>query len=394
MVALTTQRPQAVPAPTWTLHYGQKDITHDITPDVLGIRFTDQLSGQSDELTVELEDSAGRWRGAWYPGKGDTLSLALGMVGAPLRPCGTFSIDEIELSGPPDTVSLRGLSASVTSALRTRSYRAFEQTSLAAIARRIAQKHHLTLEGQIAPLPLDRVTQQHETDLAFLRRLAEEYGYIVKVTPHTLVFSERIRLREASPVNVITPQAVSHYSLRDTLNRIYQQGKVKYQDSQRKQLVTVGIKADGTIGDVARATAPQKQGRSTSADTLRLHSRARSQEEATAKVCAGLNRHNEYQRVATVVLAGNTAYRAGLTVRLDAFGRLSGVWLMTEVRHALSRQSGYSCELTLGQGPMARTNRKTTRADQSATQQVIGVKADGSVGPLSEKETTIGKKPP
>ncbi|WP_406850629.1 hypothetical protein WH390_02055 [Candidatus Arsenophonus nilaparvatae] len=121
---------------------------------MLGIRFTDQLSGQSDELTVELEDSAGRWRGAWYPGKGDTLSLALGRVGTPLRPCGTFSIDEIELSGPPDTVSLRGLSASVTTALRTRSYRAFEQTSLAAIARRIAQKHHLTLEGQIAPLPL------------------------------------------------------------------------------------------------------------------------------------------------------------------------------------------------------------------------------------------------
>ncbi|WP_334469786.1 hypothetical protein [Arsenophonus sp. PmNCSU2021_1] len=66
--------------------------------------------------------------------------MALGRVGAPLRPCGTFSIDEIELSGPPDTVSLRGLSASVTTALRTRSYRAFEQTSLAAIARRIAPK--------------------------------------------------------------------------------------------------------------------------------------------------------------------------------------------------------------------------------------------------------------
>ncbi|WP_339053131.1 hypothetical protein [Arsenophonus endosymbiont of Crataerina pallida] len=71
MVTLTTQRQQAVPTPTWTLHYGQKDITHDITPDVLGIRFTDQLSGQSDELTVELEDSAGHLsRPPWRPSPG------------------------------------------------------------------------------------------------------------------------------------------------------------------------------------------------------------------------------------------------------------------------------------------------------------------------------------
>lgn len=111
------------------------------------------------------------------------------MVGAPLRPCGTFSIGEIELSGQPDTVSLRGLSASVTNALLTRSYRAFEQTSLAAIAWRIAQKHQLTLEGYIAPLTLDRITQQHENRPGFFARLAEEYGYIiVKVTPGKLIF--------------------------------------------------------------------------------------------------------------------------------------------------------------------------------------------------------------
>lgn len=201
-------------------------------------------------------------------------------------------------------------------------------------------------------------------------------------------------MREAAPVNVIAPSAISHYSLRDTLNRIYQQGKVKYQDSQRKQLVTVGMKADGTIGEVARETVAQKQGRTTSADTLRLHSRARSREEATAKVCAGLNRHNEYQRVATVELAGNTLFRAGLTLRLADFGRLSGVWLITEVRHALSRQSGYTCELTLGQGPIARMNRKTTQADKPVTQPMIGVKSDGSVGPLSEKETTRGEAQP
>ncbi|HGJ5876249.1 MAG TPA: hypothetical protein ACHBX0_07465, partial [Arsenophonus sp.] len=101
------------------------------------------------------------------------------------------------------------------------------------------------------------------------------------------------------------------------------------------QLVTVGVKADGTIGGVARETVITKQGCTISADTLRLHSRACSREEATAKVCAGLNQHNKYQRVAALSLAGQLHFRAGLTISLKNFGRLSGVWLITEVKHTL-----------------------------------------------------------
>ncbi|MBE8611534.1 hypothetical protein CYG68_03775 [Morganella morganii] len=244
---------QTVPEPVFTLRYNRKDITHDITTYVTGITFTDKLSGENDEIEIELEDSAQRWRGAWYPGMGDTLTLQLGYKGQSLTECGRFSIDEIELSGPPDRVNLRGRSASVTHAMRTKSNRGFENTTLAAIAGRIARKHKLTLEGHIAPLKLERITQYAESDLAFLTRLAKDYGYMVKVTPEKLIFSHLGKLREALSLRTLTPSDITRYTLRDTLHEVYKGVKNKHQNSQTRTLIT--FRADNTT-----SKTPQKTG--------------------------------------------------------------------------------------------------------------------------------------
>lgn len=90
-----------------------------------------------------------------------------------LLSCGTFSIDEIEVSSPASVVSIRGVGASVNSALRTKTSRGFENTTLAAVAGRIARKHRLKLVGSIESIRIDRVTQYAETDVGFLRRLVK-----------------------------------------------------------------------------------------------------------------------------------------------------------------------------------------------------------------------------
>ena len=144
---------------------------------------------------MELDDTDGRWLNAWYPGKGDTLTLKVGYRGEKLLSCGTFSIDEIEVSSPASVVSIRGVATSVNSALRTKSSRGFESTTLAAIAGRIAKKHQLKLVGSIEAIKIDRVTQYAETDVAFLHRLASEYGYAVKIVSDQLIFSHLASLR-------------------------------------------------------------------------------------------------------------------------------------------------------------------------------------------------------
>ena len=85
----------------------EKNISSDITPYVTRITYSDNIKNESDTIEVELDDTDGRWLNAWYPGKGDTLTLKVGYRGEKLLSCGTFSIDEIEVSSPASVVSIR-----------------------------------------------------------------------------------------------------------------------------------------------------------------------------------------------------------------------------------------------------------------------------------------------
>ncbi|ECG8633660.1 phage protein D [Salmonella enterica subsp. salamae] len=336
-----------VPEPVFVLRYNLKDITHDITAYATSITFTDKLSGESDELEVELEDSEQRWRDAWYPGMGDTLALQLGFQGMPLTDCGGFSIDEIELSGPPDSVSIRGRSAPVTRAMRTKSNRGFENTTLAAIAGRIARKHKLKLEGQIEPLTLERITQYGESDLAFLKRLANDYGYMVKVTPEKLIFSHLGKLRDAPVIRTITPQEVSRWTLRDTLHEVYKGVKNKHQNSQTRTLVT--FNADNTTTTRTEKKS-SSSGMSTSSDIINTSDRAQNAEEASAKGKAKLDSKNEYKHAGTLSLEGDLSLRAGGSVTLSGFGKSDGKWLIISARHSLARSSGLTTDIDIARG--------------------------------------------
>ncbi|ECD7242554.1 phage late control D family protein [Salmonella enterica] len=355
-----------VRTPVFTLHYNNRDITHDVTAYVTSVTFTDKLSGETDELEVELEDSIQKWRDAWYPGMTDTLSLQMGYVGEKLTDCGRFSIDEIELSGPPDSVSIRGRAASVTHAMRTKSNRAFENTTLAAIARRIAGKHKLQLEGQIEPLTLERITQYGESDLAFLKRLAQDYGYMVKVTPQKLIFSHLGKLRDAPVIRTITPQDISRWSLRETLHEVYKGVSNKHQNSQTRTLVT--YKADGSQ-DTRQVKRAQVQvpfrlpDESAGADTLNTYERASNPDESRAKGKAHLDRKNEYKHAGTLSLEGDLSLRAGASVVTDGFGKQDGKWLIISARHSLTRSSGLTTDIDIARGlkHKAGAGKKQTR---------------------------------
>lgn len=373
-----------VPEPVFVLRYNLRDITYDITAYVTGITFTDKLSGESDELEVELEDSEQRWRDAWYPGMGDTLALQLGFQGRPLTDCGGFSIDEIELSGPPDSVSIRGRSAPVTRAMRTKSNRGFENTTLAAIAGRIARKHRLKLEGQIEPLTLERVTQYGESDLAFLRRLAQDYGYMVRVTPEKLIFSHLGKLRDAPVIRTITPQDAGRFTLRDTLHEVYKGVKNKHQNSQTRTLVT--FNADNTTTTRTEKTSPSS-GMSTSSDILNTSERAQNGEEARAKGQAKLDSKNEYRHSGMLSLEGDLSLRAGGSVTLSGFGKSDGKWLIISARHALTRSSGLTTDIDIARG----LKRKATGAGKKQPRTLTVFKADGTTEQVKTDKKGAGR---
>lgn len=322
----------------WRIGYQGRDLTADLAPYVLGVTWTDYLSGQSDELSIELEDVDGKWLGVWYPVKGDALTLSMTYPGqAPLN-CGSFEVDEINLSGPPSVVTLRGLSAGVSKGVRTRKGYAYENTTLAEIAAQVAKRNKFDLVGEIRALRIDRITQFQERDLAFITRLGRQYGYAVKLRENKLIFTAKAALRDGAPVRSISRKECSRYDLKDKIKDVYRTAKNTHHDPDTQQ--TIRSQAQDTRAPDSKA------GLETSADELRLNQRAPDADSAQAQADAALGEANDERAGGSLTLPADRRLVAGAVVTLTAdWGRMAGDYLINQARHGKRRSGGTTADI-------------------------------------------------
>ncbi|TCP09234.1 hypothetical protein EV683_1294 [Crenobacter luteus] len=344
--------------PVFQIEMAGRQVTADLTPFILRVSYSDYEEDQSDTIDVTVEDTDGRFRGAWYPTMGDRVRLKMGYAGQPLLDCGEFEIDEIELAGPPDTVTIRALAAGVSRPQRTHQGRAYDNTTLAAIAQRVAKRLKLSVVGKIEPIKITRVSQIHENDLTFMRRVAADYGYAFSVKGSQMVFYKLAELHQAKAVTVIRRTDMTRYSYRDKLKGVVKQATVTYLNPKTKR------KVSHTVRDT-RMTA--------SSDTLKLNSRVESEEQAKAKAEAAIARQNLEGTVATLQLPGNPKLVAGVNFTMADMGALSGDYHVVMSRHEIERGGGYYTEV---EAKRVRPPQQKTSKKQPAKQ------------PLQKKTTT------
>jgi uncharacterized protein len=318
-----------VRAPVVELRYNKKDITAWISPFLEGVTYVDHLH-EADGLEVKLDDREGRWRSSWYPTKGDSLSLAIGYEGSSLLDCGTFQIDEIELSGPPHVVTLRALSAAVSKALRTRNSRRWDSLGLRDVVGQLAAEYGLSVVGEVPSLPYVALAQDRETDLAFLRRLAELHGAAFSIRGDRLGFHDLDALDARNAALSLEMEHLESYSLRDKTHLVYQGSEVRYFDAQEKQIVEGVIKAQGA-----------KPG-----DTLRIRKRAETSAHAKRLAHSALKQTKGFEQAGTIKTTQGTPYAlAGNLAQLgESFGVLAGKYQIESSRHDFTRSSGYTTE--------------------------------------------------
>jgi phage protein D len=331
--------PKQVPEARFVLTYQQSNITRNVSLHLLSLTYSDFLTGEADSLEVELEDTEGKWRGAWYPGHGDTLSLAIGWEGESLRTLGRFEIDEVELNCPPSTITIHALATGIKASLRTTEHRAYESTTLDAIAKQVADRQGLELIGSIEPIKLDRLTQQ-ECDLTFLRNLAGEYDYAFKVTGTRMVFHAISELAKGSPVATQVLQDLASVRLRDTIKSVPQAVEVKHKEPAKKQLIAYKIDNEGKTvavpSSVSKAT--------TSGDTKKSRKRSASAEESKAKAKAELAKANRERTTGSWTAMGRPNLVSGNIVTLAAAGMLGGNYLIMSAQHRMTRSGGYTVD--------------------------------------------------
>lgn len=314
--------------PTFKLEYNKKDITKDISDYVLNINYTDVEHGQSDEVEIIFEDSQKLWQDAWIPSKGDNIRLYLGYVGEKLLNCGVFEIDEIEFSTPPDILIVKAIATGITKSLRQNNSVAYENKNLKQIANEIAKKHNLTLVGEIDDIRVERITQNKQRDLTFLKTLAEQYGYIFKITDNQLVFYKTQKLIDAKSAKIINRSECSRINLREKTSQNYKAVTVSYHNPKTGKTITATAKNENCV----------------KGDTLKLSQRVENKQQALIKAKAALSRGN-HTIEGSIDMMGNPYLIAGLNVEMKDVGHFSGKYHITQATHSIDRNSGYSLSL-------------------------------------------------
>jgi phage protein D len=323
-----------VRAPGWALTYRGVAITSRIESMVLGVTYTTHAGGASPELEFEIEDRDKRWQGPWFPARGDLVALAIGYAGESLVSCGSFQVDEVELRGPGDVMHLRCLAAFITDAMRTPNSVGYENQTLLGIAGQVAKKYGFTLLGAAVnpDVSFARVSQNQETDLEFLHRLANEHNYEFSVRGTQMVFYSRTSLEQQSASSIVHRADVTRFSFKAKTRRIYKAVQVSYQNPATKQLVAA----------TATATPTPPTG-----DTLKIVERCENGQQAALKAAARLHRENMIQTTGELSMPGTTAITAGRKITISGFGVFDGNYMVDKARHELKRASGFTTDIEI-----------------------------------------------
>ena len=311
------------------LTYEGVDISNDIAPSLLSFRYTDNGTGRADDLQISLEDREGRWRGTWFPNDGDNIKASLLLHywtdTKPLRlSCGTFQVDGIDYSGPPDVIHISAVSWPVESGLKNEEKsKAWEKVSLSQIASRIADGAGLKSQFETLDVKYDRIDQTQQTDIAFLAQLAEKEGASVKVTNGLLVVYDDRRFELVPPVATIErgESRVKSYSFqRNIVDAAYASCTLTYFDTSNKKKQTI----TGTYA-IPGAKGP----------TLKIQERVESTAEAIRYARNELRRRNREAQKASFVMMGDPKLVQGVTLDIKGYGKYDGIYFVETATHSV-----------------------------------------------------------
>ncbi|QOE32758.1 baseplate hub protein [Achromobacter phage Mano] len=322
-------------APAYRILANQADITAAVLDRFVSLRLTDETGLESDMFEMTLADHDPQ-RPIAMPDTGAELEVFLGYDSLVQR-MGLFVCDEVELSGWPAQMTIRGRAAPYDASkggksdLQTQKSRSWKTgTKLGDMVAKIAKEHGMepAVGESLRGVVLSHWDQTAESDLSFLLRVGKRYDAIVKAADGKLVMTKRGESKTADgqdlPTVTITPQQVGSYRL--TLARKESPGTVVAFWHTTKQSRRIEIRVgEGEPVRQLRHYYPTEESAKTAAQA-ELDKRARGEHKVTLTMVGDPTLCAE----ARLVLAG---FRDGL----------AGEWLITRVEHSVDPATGYQC---------------------------------------------------
>lgn len=179
----------------WRVTLDGKDLSDHLRPRLVSLSLSEKRGDEADQLDIVLNDTDGRLA---IPPEGAVLQVQLGWkqgqdVTVGLIDKGSFKVDDVTHSGPPDQIQIRARAADFTSAIRNRRSQNWKQTTLGAVLKDIAGRNGLTLRAasDLSAIALPSISQSRESDIAFLKRLGREHDAVATIKDKHLIFARK-----------------------------------------------------------------------------------------------------------------------------------------------------------------------------------------------------------
>lgn len=320
-----------LPKVEYQVLYDNKDITADISADIISLDYTDKVANETDEISLTLHDKYKLWQNNWYPQKGASLQLIIRKELQQLD-CGKFEIDEtgFNYSTSGSIFTMKALAAGISKKMRTVKVYAHENKSLREIANTVATSLGLTLAGNVQDIRIQRVHQYKETDLGFLNRIASAYGYVFSVRANQLIFTYYKDIETRAASFILNATDITSFSGKDTTFNSFKTSRVRCYNQQKKEKVEFKI----TETDTALLTDRE--------DDYESFETADNKQQAESKAGYALHKNNSNAVTADIALPGNLLCVSGNNVELRGVGYYSGIYHIVESSHNISRDGSYA----------------------------------------------------
>ncbi|WP_372395149.1 contractile injection system protein, VgrG/Pvc8 family (plasmid) [Azospirillum sp. HJ39] len=318
--------------PAYSIVVDGDDVTSAFQGQLASLTVTDKTGTDSDELEIEVTDPAGRIA---LPRRGVMVRISIGWGGA-LVDKGTYEIDEVEHSGPPDVIRIKGRAAQLQGKVKEQREASYHDVTLGRIVSTIADRLELiaAIDPKLAATKVGHIDQTNESDANFLTRLGKTYGATATIKDGRLVFvpagAGTGAGGQALPsITVARDSTVSHrftVADRDATTAV----EAQWQDTTAGQTKTVVAGDDsGTVTKLKPVypTEDQAQAAAVAAKT----EATRSQREIHLTLAVGRPE----------LVAGGPMTLTGWRAEIDGVG-----WIIDDVTHTLTEGEGLTTSLT------------------------------------------------
>ncbi|KUO72716.1 MAG: hypothetical protein APF81_08555 [Desulfosporosinus sp. BRH_c37] len=319
--------------------YNGANITPDLKPHLKGWSYTDNMSGQADDLQITLEDQEHLWISDWFPDKGTTLSATAVRENWDANGqrdslnLGVFEIDEIETDDFAVTIKALSIPEGSGSMRGEEKNKAWENITLSGVAGDVAGSNGMSIffDSDYDPF-FDRLEQTEQTDLVFLQKQCDDAGLSLKIGEGKILIFDDAKYEEEEAIATINRSEFPRISFqaKTTLNGIYSACTVEYTDASQNETIKYTFSAPN-----APATGK----------ILRVNQRVTSVAEAESLAKRSLRKENIKETDISLTLPGDTRFLAALTVMIVGWGVFDGKYIITQAAH--SQQGKYDVKLQL-----------------------------------------------